>query len=245
MKKSLSLVDKSFVLNRQTPPLSFMLSSRHTRRNPLLYFDGTSNKPLRYARNQKSPFEDEQDGTAIVEPIIFDDGFLHVPKENPVLQEFLSYPPGFGDVFKEVNKEKDAKVEVESLNAEVDALIAARGLTLEMLENISRVLLGSSVDKMTTSELKRDVLVFAKQNPFEFLDLLNDPMLELESKVAKFFEDGILGMRNNNKDVYFNLAKNKTKMLTVPFGESANYIVASYLQSDDGIETLKLLEKQK
>tara|TARA_R110000772_G_scaffold21686_3_gene59366 strand:+ start:639 stop:1376 length:738 start_codon:yes stop_codon:yes gene_type:complete len=245
MKKSLSPVDKSFVLNRPTPPLSFMLSSRHTRRNPLLYFDGTSNKPLRYARNQKSPFEDEQDGTAIVEPIIFDDGFLHVPKENPVLQEFLSYHPGFGDVFKEVNKEKDAKVEVESLNAEVDALIAARGLTLEMLENISRVLLGSSVDKMTTSELKRDVLVFAKQNPFEFLDLLNDPMLELESKVAKFFEDGILGMRNNNKDVYFNLAKNKTKMLTVPFGESANYIVASYLQSDDGIETLKILEKQK
>ena len=80
-------MDKSFVLNRTTPPLSFMLSSRHTRRNPLLYFDGTSNKPLRYARNQKSPFEDEQDGTAIVEPIIFDDGFLHVPKENPVLDD--------------------------------------------------------------------------------------------------------------------------------------------------------------
>ena len=70
-------------------------------------------------------------------------------------------------------------------------------------------------------------------------------MLELESKVAKFFEDGLLGMRNKNKDVYFNLANNKTKMLTVPFGESVNYIVASYLQSDEGVETLKLLEKQK
>lgn len=235
----------NYVLKRKTPPLSFMLSSRHTRRKPLLYFDGASNRPLRYARNQKSPFEDEQDGTAIVEPIIFDDGFLHVPKDNPVLQEFLSYHPGFGDIFVEVNKEAEAKEEVQSLDAEVDALIAARSLTLDMLENISRVLLGSSVDKMTTAELKRDVLVFAKQNPFEFLDLLNDPMLELESKVAKFFEDGLLGMRNKNKDVYFNLANNKTKMLTVPFGESANYIVASYLQSDEGVETLKLLEKQK
>lgn len=235
----------NYVLKRKTPPLSFMLASRHTRRKPLLYFDGTSNRPLRYARNQKSPFEDEQDGTAIVEPIIFDDGFLHVPKDNPVLQEFLSYHPGFGDIFVEVNKEAEAKEEVQSLDAEVDALIAARSLTLDMLENISRVLLGSSVDKMTTAELKRDVLVFAKQNPFEFLDLLNDPMLELESKVAKFFEDGLLGMRNKNKDVYFNLANNKTKMLTVPFGESVNYIVASYLQSDEGVETLKLLEKQK
>lgn len=245
MKKNKNSVDINYVLKRKTPPLSFMLSSRHTRRKPLLYFDGTSNRPLRYARNQKSPFEDEQDGTAIVEPIIFDDGFLHVPKDNPVLQEFLSYHPGFGDIFVEVNKEAEAKQEVESLDAEVDALIAARSLTLDMLENISRVLLGSSVDKMTTAELKRDVLVFAKQNPFEFLDLLNDPMLELESKVAKFFEDGLLGMRNKNKDVYFNLANNKTKMLTVPFGESANYIVASYLQSDEGVETLKLLEKQK
>jgi hypothetical protein len=245
MKKNKNSVDMNYVLKRKTPPLSFMLASRHTRRKPLLYFDGTSNRPLRYARNQKSPFEDEQDGTAIVEPIIFDDGFLHVPKDNPVLQEFLSYHPGFGDIFVEVNKEAEAKEEVQSLDAEVDALIAARSLTLDMLENISRVLLGSSVDKMTTAELKRDVLVFAKQNPFEFLDLLNDPMLELESKVAKFFEDGLLGMRNKNKDVYFNLANNKTKMLTVPFGESANYIVASYLQSDEGVETLKLLEKQK
>ncbi len=245
MKKNKNSVDMNYVLKRKTPPLSFMLASRHTRRKPLLYFDGTSNRPLRYARNQKSPFEDEQDGTAIVEPIIFDDGFLHVPKDNPVLQEFLSYHPGFGDIFVEVNKEAEAKEEVQSLDAEVDALIAARSLTLDMLENISRVLLGSSVDKMTTAELKRDVLVFAKQNPFEFLDLLNDPMLELESKVAKFFEDGLLGMRNKNKDVYFNLPNNKTKMLTVPFGESATYIVASYLQSDEGVETLKLLEKQK
>jgi len=33
-------------------------------------------------------------------------------------------------------------------------------------------------------------------------------------------------------------------MLTVPFGESRDYIVASFLQSDDGIEALKMLEKQ-
>ena len=32
-------------------------------------------------------------------------------------------------------------------------------------------------------------------------------------------------------------------MLTVPFGEDPMYIVASYLQSDDGIEALKMLEK--
>jgi hypothetical protein len=243
MEQFIPTGDKMYILNRKSAPLSFMLASRNSRRKPLLYFDGQSNRALRYARNQRSPFEDEQDGNAILEPIVFEDGFLFVPKTNPVLQHFLSLHPGYGAIFEEVNNEKDAQEEVEVLNAEVDALIAARSLDIEMLENICRVMLGGKVDTMTTAELKRDVLVYAKKNPVQFLEMLNDPMLELQSKVAKFFSEGILRMRNNNKDVYFNLPSNKSRMLTVPYGESYTYIVSSYLQSDEGIETLKLLEK--
>ena len=32
-------------------------------------------------------------------------------------------------------------------------------------------------------------------------------------------------------------------MLTVPFGEDPYYIVASYFQSDEGLETFKMLKK--
>ena len=243
MEQFIPTGDKMYVLSRRNAPLSFMLASRNSRRKPLLHFYGTSNRALRYARNQRSPFEDEQDGNAILEPIVFEDGFLFVPRTNPVLQHFLSLHPGFNGVFQEVDNEKDAQAEVETLNSEVDALIAARSLDLEMLENICRVMLGGKVDTMTTAELKRDVLVYAKKNPTQFLEMLNDPMLELQSKVAKFFSEGILRTRNNNKDVYFNLPNNKSRMLAVPYGESHTYIVSSYLQSDEGIETLKLLEK--
>ena len=95
------LVDKTFRLTRDAAPLSFMLASKTTKRKPLLYFDEDQgvNKPLRYARNMKSPFEDEQDGNAILEPIIFEDGFLHVPRTNPVLQAFLHYHHGNGSLF--------------------------------------------------------------------------------------------------------------------------------------------------
>ena len=243
MEQFIPTGDKMYILTRKSAPLSFMLASRNSRRKPLLYFDGQSNRALRYARNQRSPFEDEQDGNAILEPIVFEDGFLFVPKTNPVLQHFLSLHPGYGAIFEEVNNEKDAQEEVEVLNAEVDALIAARSLDIEMLENICRVMLGGKVDTMTTAELKRDVLVYAKKNSVQFLEMLNDPMLELQSKVAKFFSEGILRMRNNNKDVYFNLPSNKGRMLRAPYGEPYTYIVSSYLQSDEGIETLKLLEK--
>jgi len=104
------------------------------------------------------------------------------------------------------------------------------------------VFLGAAVDKMSIPELKRDVLIFAKNQPFEFLEVLDDPMLELQDQVAQFFAQGLLTLKNNRKDVYFNLKKNKSKLLTIPFGEEAYYIVASYMQSDDGLETFKLLK---
>ena len=102
MNKKTITVDKVYKLKKDRCPLSLTIPSRNTRRFPLLYFDGQYNKPLRYAINQKSPFEDEQDDNAIVEPIIFENGFLTVSKTNPVLQEFLHYHPQNGLVFEEV-----------------------------------------------------------------------------------------------------------------------------------------------
>ena len=107
MKNKKIYVDKTYRLKREAAPLTFMLASHNTKRKPLLYFDEDSgtNRALRYARNQKSPFEDEQDGNAILEPVIFEDGMLHVPKNNQVLQEFLYYHPSRDSIYEEVNKD--------------------------------------------------------------------------------------------------------------------------------------------
>jgi hypothetical protein len=235
------LVDKTYRLRRGMAPLSFMLPSKHSHRHPLLYFDGTSNRALRYSPNQKSPFEDEQDKQVILAPIIFEDGFLRVPKTNPVLQYFLEIHPENGKVFEEVDNERDAEKDLETFNYEVDALIAAKQLELMELERVGRVVLGKDVTRMSTAELKRDVLVYARNNPKEFLSTLNDPMTDVKASVALMFDKGLLGYRGG-KDVHFNLPNNKKRMLTVPFGEDRDYIVASYLQSDEGLESFKLLE---
>ena len=66
-------------------------------------------------------------------------------------------------------------------------------------------------------------------------------MTNISSTVALMFDKGLLSYRAG-KDVHFNLPNNKKRMLTVPYGESRDYIVASYLQSDEGLETFKLLE---
>ena len=237
-------VDKVYKLMRGTAPLSFTLASKNTRRFPLLHFDESKNvnRALRYASNQKSPFIDEQDGEAILEPIIFERGFLHVPKNNPVLQEFLYYHPQNGTVFVEVNKEKDAEVELEKITMETDALIEARQLSVSQLELMSRVLFGKDPSRFTTNELKRDILVYAKRSPKEFLSALNDPGLQLQGNVHRFFEAKLLSFRNQRREVFFNTDTNKKKMCHIPHGEDPYVFVSNYLKTDEGIDALKMLE---
>jgi len=243
--KKLVFIDKTYKLIGDIAPLSLMIPARNSRRSPLMHFDEDQgvNRALRYARNQRSPFEDEQDGNAILEPIVFEDGFLFVPKNNPVLQQFLSYHPSLGKLFEEVNKEVDAAVDVESLDSELEAQLAARDLTLELMETIGRVVIGLNVDKLSSAELKRDIRLFAKRYPQDFLESLNDPLLVLQNKCSKFLSEHLIVMKNE-KDVYYNLKQNKKKLLTVPYGEDPLFILASFFQSDEGQEVFRLLENR-
>lgn len=244
MKKTTTTVDKTYKLKSNATPISFTLPSRNTPRFPLLYFDeeNNTNRALRYARNQKSPFEDEQDDNFILEPIIFDDGFLSVPRTNPVLQQLLHYHPMNGTVFVEVDKTVDAAKEVEDLNFQVDALIEARQLSVEQLEVVSRVMFQKDVTSISTAELRRDVLIYAKKEPKSFLDILNDPLLKLQSNVQLFFAHNLLQFRNGQREVWYNTKSNKKKMMSIPFGEDPFETVALFLKSDEGIEVLKFLE---
>lgn len=244
MKVKLESKDRIYRLKRNAAPLTFSIPVRNSKSLPLLYFDEEQNvnRALRYARNQKTPFEDEQDGNAIIEPVVFEDGFLSVPRTNPVLQEFLHYHPLNGVSFEEVDHEQDAQKEMEALANEADALIEARQMSVEQLEIVGRVLLGKDVSRMTTAELRRDVLVYAKKDPVGFMNMINDPSLQASSSVRMFFEKGLLSFRNNNKEVWYSTPSNKKKMMNIPYGEDPYEMVMNYLQSEDGIDDLKMLE---
>ena len=244
MKTTVQRVDKVYKLTRNAAPLSFMLATRHTRRFPLLWVDPETgiNRELRYARNQASPFVDEQDGNAIIEPVVFEDGFLRVPKSNQVLQKFLDVHPHNGIKFKELDNAKDAQEIVENMNIELDAMIEARSLSISELETLTRVLFKKDPSRISTDEMKRDILVYAKREPRDFMSVVNDPVLKLQATVHKLFEQGLIKYRNKNKEVWFATKTNKTRLCVIPFGEDPIYIVSSYFQTDDGVEALKVLE---
>ena len=213
-----------------------MLQSRNTRRSPLLHFDEEKgiNRPLRFARNQRSPFQDEQDETAIVEPIVFENGVLRVSKQDTVLQEFLKYHPGNARIFEEFVPERDAEKDIEEINYEVDALIAAREMSIDKCEEILREAIGSRVDSMTSKEVRRDIMVYARNNPYEFLLVAGDPTVKMKNDIAKMFEMNIIQFRNKGKDVYFNLPNNRKRMMTIPEGEDKESAVFEFFKSEEG-----------
>jgi hypothetical protein len=147
-------------------------------------------------------------------------------------------------IFEEIDRAKDASQELVSVELELDAQILAKNLSTDKLLSVSRILMGASVDTLTIPELKRDILVYAKNNPEDLIEVVNDPLLEMQNEVHLFFDNNWLSFRNNQRDVYFNLPSNKKKMLTIPFNEEPIGVVTSYMQSDNGLEAYKFLKKR-
>lgn len=238
--------DRTYILKIKNAPLSYYIAHKDTPRKRLLYYneETNTNHPLRYARNSNSPFQDEQDANVIVEPIVFEDGILMVPKNNPVLQEFLHYHPGNGTEFYEFDAERDAQEDVQELFSEIDALLLARDLAdkdINTLEAIARLVLRGNVDTMSSAEIKRDMMLFAKRYPQDFMEAASDPMLKINNFAARAFTAGYLTFRGN-KDIHFNFKDNKKRLMTVPFGHDHIHVLASYLQSNEGLELYKYLE---
>tara|TARA_A100000172_G_C3042184_1_gene110938 strand:+ start:1593 stop:2351 length:759 start_codon:yes stop_codon:yes gene_type:complete len=237
--------DRNYYLKNGLSPLTFTLSSKHTRRFPLLYFDEEKghNRELRYATNQKSVFVDEQDGMVTLEHIVFKDGVLHVPREKQNLQMLLSiYHPGKNKRYSELDVVKEADDEIDVLENEFQAISAARELTVDHAEAILRVEFGSKVSEMSSKELKRDLLIFAKKNPLLFLELVNDDNVELRNFGIKATEAGIISLSQDQRT--FAWASNGKKLMQVPFDENPYSAFAAYLKTDEGVEVYKSIQKK-
>ena len=189
-------------------------------------------------------FEDEQDDKAILEPIIFEDGVLVVASNNPVLGKFMDLHPLNGDVFKELNQEKEAAQDIEELNIELDAQIAARNLDLDTMLSIAQLLYGSVIDTMTTPEIKRDILLYARQYPKEFLEMTQDPDLQDSAMASKALDAGMFTLRNNNREIWFNLPGNKRKLMNIQPGDDPVSLLTTYFESEEGASIAEVVKSK-
>lgn len=243
--KDWEVKDRNYYLTNDRSPLTYTLASKHSRRFPLLWFDEEKghNREIRYATNQKSIFVDEQKGLATLEHIVFENGVLHVPKEKQNLQKLLSvYHPDKDKKYKELDVVKEATNELEDLEAEFQAMSMARELDIEHAEAILRVEFGSAVSSMSSKELKRDLRLFAKENPYLFLELVNDENVQLRNFAIKATEANIISLSQDQRT--FSWSSNGKKLMSVPFDENPYSAFAAYLKTDEGVEMYKSIEKK-
>ena len=239
-KDNWEIKDRVYYLTGNKKPIS-----RSIRASNIYWFDEEKGyeRELKYCQNQKTVFVDEMKGDQRLEHIVFRNGILFVEKEKVVLQKLLSlYHPSRDKMFYEHNPVQDAMEEVEILEMEVDALLAAKNLDIDTAEAIMRVEKGSGVTEMTSKELKRDLLIYAKQNPELFLDLLNDENVVLRNFGIKATEMGILKLSPDQRT--FSWGSNDRKLMNVPFDEHPYSALAAWFKTDEGMEIYSNIEKR-
>ena len=232
--------DRMYRLKGSKRPLSRMVKSAN-----VYYFDEEKGyeRELKYCQNQRTVFVDEMQGEQRMEHIIFRNGMLVVEKEKTVLQKFLSlYHPQRDVTFYEEKPAVQAANEVEIIELEIDALTAARSLDIDMAEAVMRVEIGSKVSKMSSKELKRDLLIFAKKNPQLFLDLVNDENVVLRNFGIRATEMGILKLSSDQRT--FSWGSNDRKLMNVPFDEHPYSALAAWFKTDEGMEIYSNIEKR-
>jgi hypothetical protein len=95
---------------------------------------------------------------------------------------------------------------------------------------------------MTSKELKRDLLVFARRNPKDFLELANDENVAIRNVGIKAVEANIIKLAQDQRT--FKWASNGRKLMTVPFDENPYSALAAWFKTDEGVEVYQTIEKR-
>ena len=239
-KDEWEIKDRLYMLKGGKRPLSRTIKSAG-----IYYFDEEKGyeRELKYCKNQKTPFVDEMKGDQRLEHIVFRSGNLFVPREQTTLQKLLSlYHPHRDSIYEEFKPVALAASQIDILNMEVDALVAARNVDIDLAEAIMRVEIGSEVSKLSTKELRRDLLVFARNNPKLFLELADDENVMLRNFGIKAVEAGLIRLSSDQRN--FLWGSTGSKIMTVPFDEHPYTALAHWFKTDEGLEIYSNIEKR-
>ena len=231
--------DKLYELTINETPIVYIIKTKG-----ILWFDPEKGyeREIKYCANQKTIFADEMKGVQRLEHVAFKDGKLFVPKEKQTLQKFLDKHPLNGKKFIEHNPMQIAEDDLDVLQLELEAMNMAQTIDVDHAEAILRSEIGNEVSKMTSKELKRDLLLFAKNYPQLFLELANDENINIRNMGIRAVENNIITLSNDQRT--FNWTSTNRKLITVPFDENPYSALAAWFKTDEGVEVYQTIEKK-
>lgn len=208
------------------------------------FYDEEKNETrfARYCSSENSIFLDEQNDRAIKTPITFVKGKLFVSKQKPNLLKFLSLHPlnesNGGSLFRMVNTEEKARVELDEEFLIVDAISLIRTKSLEELMSVA---LAKNIDvDRPVDEIKHDLLVFAKQDPSSFIQAFDNPVVGMKAKVKKAVSYQVINIKDDAV-TWFDTNKH---IISVPAGQDPVDVFVRYCMTETAAPVVAEIERQ-
>ena len=240
IKDTWEIKDRTYLLSNNKKPLSRTIKAAN-----IYYFDEEKGyeRELKYCENQRTVFVDEMQGDQRLAHIVFRQGILHVPKNKVTLQKLLSlYHPMRDRIYYELKPQVIAESQLDWLEFEIEALKIAQHLNIDAAEAIMRAEIGSDINNLSSKELRRDLLLFAKRSPKLFIELASDQNIKLRNFGIKATEAGIIKLSQDQRT--FTWGSNDRKLMTVPFDEHPYSALAHWFKTDEGMEVYSNIEKR-
>ena len=216
-------------------------------------------RAIRHCPNQRSIFLDEQDDHALVAPIIFINGYLHVPETQPLTVEFLDNHPSNvlngGIWFEPVNEEQEAAESLEREDLELELRMAVKNMskTDDGLHELSAVVavLEDDIKAATTygmQQLRRVINNKIMEDPYYFTDgagkitIFEDDDVKRQYITLRALNEGILQKSVDGRTMMW--SKGKKAIVSCPMGSNLTEFFADFLASDEGMLVAAEIVKQ-
>lgn len=186
------------------------------------------NELIRYKPGESSIYLKEQSGQYDNDgkikkhgEIILINGFLAVSPKEVLLLGYLracnanagnkNRMPGRSVIFKERDEAKEADAFLEEEKADRGLLTMIDKLEANEVEAFALILGDTRADQKKTSEVRRDLIIYAKANPKKFRKGIKDVNLARKVHVIKAFKDGFINYDEKNNIISWEDGKEITR----------------------------------
>jgi len=199
-------------------------------------------REMRYCPNEPSIWRDEQSDNAVKQSVVFDNGRLFVPKDKPNLRVFMDKHPGNkangGNIFKQVDKRKDAEAELQKEFKLTEAVALVRDTDINDLLPIAiyfKVNVNSPV-----SEIRYNLLQIAKKKPNEFIDAFDSPQVQTRASIQQAADYQIIKLKADGA-FWFD---SNSLIVSVPAGQDPMDVMVRYCLTEKGAPVLSDIEER-
>jgi hypothetical protein len=196
-------------------------------------------RQIRYCPGEPSIYKEEQSNNSRRSHIIFRNGMLIVPENQPNLAEFLLQHPdnqkNGGNLFQLVDNSRNVEEEVNKEFLMHDAVALVRNKESDEILSVA-VSLGIDI-KQKMIDIRRELLKEAKARPEAFIAMFDDPRVKTRSAVIQANDFQIISCKPDG--VYW--FDSGRLILSVPAGQDPTDIMVRYCLTEKGVSVYEEL----